>query len=407
MRHHNFGGMNGSIESRQPCSHFPAFAVSTSTPLPSPTPTCTASPSFIATPFRPAASLIPRNSMALPIPSFHSPQCPHSSVLSQIQPSHRPICRVHPHRYQQHLAALAMAAQPHLYDLNQRQTDVDVNSISPSFSLQIVGDGQPFGEVHSDPIADTMFSQVAQPAINESEDVSGGEMNSSDCTPSVPAKRPSFTQDGELVDQKQKPGSHRAERHRLRGAVVTSRDSLNEQSSPSSHSAQAKKRTKLSPPTSNLINHDILNSSTSNFRVNHEPSNNFIREETSPVVQALSTHVDDEATSDGGTAKGRRQQVKVACEHCKKACKKCDNARPCGRCVRLGFAECNDAPRKERKKGFKRGPYKQKIRTAEFSTPRYFSGNTSDEAAHLQQKCDDEASGTEDFTVSPPRPDQP
>ena len=47
----------------------------------------------------------------------------------------------------------------------------------------------------------------------------------------------------------------------------------------------------------------------------------------------------------------RRSQVKIACIHCKKACKKCDNARPCTRCIRTGTAStCVDAPRKERKK---------------------------------------------------------
>ncbi len=47
----------------------------------------------------------------------------------------------------------------------------------------------------------------------------------------------------------------------------------------------------------------------------------------------------------------RRTQVKIACIHCKKACKKCDNARPCTRCIRTGTASsCVDAPRKERRK---------------------------------------------------------
>ncbi|KAJ3112911.1 hypothetical protein HDU96_004012 [Phlyctochytrium bullatum] len=57
--------------------------------------------------------------------------------------------------------------------------------------------------------------------------------------------------------------------------------------------------------------------------------------------------------------KKRRRQVKVACTHCKKACKKCDDMRPCTRCVRLNLGPCFDAPRKERRKGFKRGPYKK------------------------------------------------
>ncbi|KAI9208740.1 uncharacterized protein BJ171DRAFT_489846, partial [Polychytrium aggregatum] len=46
----------------------------------------------------------------------------------------------------------------------------------------------------------------------------------------------------------------------------------------------------------------------------------------------------------------RRSQVKVACNHCKKACKRCDSNRPCSRCVRLDYTDCADAPRKERKR---------------------------------------------------------
>ncbi|KAJ3102472.1 hypothetical protein HDU97_000554 [Phlyctochytrium planicorne] len=56
----------------------------------------------------------------------------------------------------------------------------------------------------------------------------------------------------------------------------------------------------------------------------------------------------------------RRRQVKVACTHCKKACKKCDDQRPCSRCIRLNLGPCCDAPRKERRKGFKRGPYNKR-----------------------------------------------
>jgi hypothetical protein len=40
--------------------------------------------------------------------------------------------------------------------------------------------------------------------------------------------------------------------------------------------------------------------------------------------------------------------VKVACIHCKKSNKKCDDARPCGRCKRLNKDNCIDAPRKRK-----------------------------------------------------------
>ena len=47
--------------------------------------------------------------------------------------------------------------------------------------------------------------------------------------------------------------------------------------------------------------------------------------------------------------------------NCQKACKKCDDARPCPRCVKYGIeATCVNSVRKERKKGVKRGPYKQR-----------------------------------------------
>ncbi|KAJ3224963.1 hypothetical protein HK099_007592 [Clydaea vesicula] len=57
----------------------------------------------------------------------------------------------------------------------------------------------------------------------------------------------------------------------------------------------------------------------------------------------------------------KRVQVKKACANCQKSCKKCDEIRPCQRCIRLGEeASCIDTVRKERRKGTKRGPYKKK-----------------------------------------------
>jgi hypothetical protein len=59
--------------------------------------------------------------------------------------------------------------------------------------------------------------------------------------------------------------------------------------------------------------------------------------------------------------RSKRRQVKNACTNCQKACKKCDDARPCLRCVKYGIGEeCIDSQRKERKKGIKRGPYKKR-----------------------------------------------
>ncbi|KAJ3223169.1 hypothetical protein HK099_001471, partial [Clydaea vesicula] len=59
--------------------------------------------------------------------------------------------------------------------------------------------------------------------------------------------------------------------------------------------------------------------------------------------------------------KEKRNQVRNACINCQKACKKCDEVRPCWRCKKYNIqATCLDSVRKERKKGTKRGPYKKK-----------------------------------------------
>lgn len=62
-----------------------------------------------------------------------------------------------------------------------------------------------------------------------------------------------------------------------------------------------------------------------------------------------------------GSRGPKRRQVKNACTNCQRACKKCDSARPCLRCVRYGTAEtCMDSERKQRPRGVKRGPYKKR-----------------------------------------------
>ncbi|OCF53964.1 hypothetical protein L486_08539 [Kwoniella mangroviensis CBS 10435] len=63
-------------------------------------------------------------------------------------------------------------------------------------------------------------------------------------------------------------------------------------------------------------------------------------------------------TGTGGRKK--RIQVRIACTHCQKACKKCSNTRPCERCVKYGLTDCVDSTRKSRKTGIKRGPYKRR-----------------------------------------------
>ncbi|KAI8378744.1 hypothetical protein EDC96DRAFT_493047 [Choanephora cucurbitarum] len=63
------------------------------------------------------------------------------------------------------------------------------------------------------------------------------------------------------------------------------------------------------------------------------------------------------------STKPKRQQVKNACIHCQKACKKCDNGRPCQRCIKYNLSDtCRNSERKKRQKGIKRGPY-NKLKT--------------------------------------------
>ncbi|KAH7887095.1 hypothetical protein F5I97DRAFT_1936630 [Phlebopus sp. FC_14] len=71
------------------------------------------------------------------------------------------------------------------------------------------------------------------------------------------------------------------------------------------------------------------------------------------------------APAAGNGMRPKRKQVKMACTNCASACKRCDEARPCERCVKYGIQHtCVDGIRKERQKGIKRGPYKRKNKTA-------------------------------------------
>lgn len=55
--------------------------------------------------------------------------------------------------------------------------------------------------------------------------------------------------------------------------------------------------------------------------------------------------------SSSTTVTAKRKQVKNACVNCQKACKKCDDQRPCSRCVKYGIEDgCINSQRKERKR---------------------------------------------------------
>ncbi|KAI9330065.1 hypothetical protein BDR26DRAFT_713862 [Obelidium mucronatum] len=62
----------------------------------------------------------------------------------------------------------------------------------------------------------------------------------------------------------------------------------------------------------------------------------------------------------------RPKQAKRACYNCRQSCKKCDDQRPCIRCITLGVEDtCKDVPKKPRPIGMKRGPYKKSLHQIE------------------------------------------
>ncbi|KAG8942622.1 hypothetical protein FRC00_011720, partial [Tulasnella sp. 408] len=83
--------------------------------------------------------------------------------------------------------------------------------------------------------------------------------------------------------------------------------------------------------------------------------------------------------------KAKRRQVKNACTNCQKACKKCDEVRPCTRCVKYGIEkDCVDSQRKEKKKGIKRGPYKiREPKNLEEEDPILSQGSGNLAATHI------------------------
>lgn len=64
-----------------------------------------------------------------------------------------------------------------------------------------------------------------------------------------------------------------------------------------------------------------------------------------------SNHQQQYTPSRPNSNNNKRKQVKNACVNCQKACKKCDDQRPCSRCVKYGIEDgCINSQRKERKR---------------------------------------------------------
>ncbi|KDR79930.1 hypothetical protein GALMADRAFT_242061 [Galerina marginata CBS 339.88] len=96
--------------------------------------------------------------------------------------------------------------------------------------------------------------------------------------------------------------------------------------------------------------------------------------QTHPQTQPFTAPPASASTPPALAHRPKRKQVKMACTNCAGACKRCDETRPCERCVKYGIADsCVDGQRKERKKGIKRGPYKRKAK-GEADSPSFSGG---------------------------------
>lgn len=96
-------------------------------------------------------------------------------------------------------------------------------------------------------------------------------------------------------------------------------------------------------------------------------------------------------SSPGASGRKKRYRVSHACATCKKSKTKCDNQRPCGRCVRTGKADCCvDSVHKKRgrkKKNTKRKAKSPKCLEQQFSAPApfgYDSTSLDSGVEHLQ-----------------------
>lgn len=89
-------------------------------------------------------------------------------------------------------------------------------------------------------------------------------------------------------------------------------------------------------------------SSSSSPSTPYNYTSNISKLHTSP---SSSTNTSSSTPSSSRNNHGKRKQVKNACVNCQRACKKCDDQRPCGRCVRYGIEDgCINSQRKERKR---------------------------------------------------------
>jgi hypothetical protein len=80
------------------------------------------------------------------------------------------------------------------------------------------------------------------------------------------------------------------------------------------------------------------------------PSYGFYSSSSSPSSSPASP-IHNNSFSSPSRPESKRKQVKNACTNCQKACKKCDDQRPCTRCVKYGIEDsCVNSQRKERKR---------------------------------------------------------
>ncbi|WWC68265.1 uncharacterized protein I206_102188 [Kwoniella pini CBS 10737] len=156
---------------------------------------------------------------------------------------------------------------------------------------------------------------------------------------------------------------------------------------------------RLEPPVFNTDNADFQ---INNNGISHiDQMRNFRNQQNCDGFHQIhQEHSDWEMDTDinfGPGGRKKRNQVRIACTHCQKACKKCSNKRPCERCVKYGLSDCVDSARKPRRTGMKRGPYKRrssKYSESEYHLPSTLKSHVNASApsnSNLDVKCPESA----------------
>jgi Fungal Zn(2)-Cys(6) binuclear cluster domain len=127
----------------------------------------------------------------------------------------------------------------------------------------------------------------------------------------------------------------------------------------------------------------IQPSQLSDLSASPSPPSSQSSSSSTPVTSPMESFIDSPRPSNSRATKrhapssseshdhAKRHQTKLACTWCRKLSKKCDEQRPCGRCMKFNRCdECVDAPpRKPRTLGHERGTYRKTRELAAVNFP--------------------------------------